>query len=97
MNKDYAVVELTDGTVTSISLDRYLASKMTIIEECTFDTVEEKTSYWERVYNYRNHRTKESFRYHFYNPRLKRHLYTNTLNPAQMNGLRGKKGYRLVC
>lgn len=96
MTKEFAVVELADGTITSISLDKYLASQMTIVEECTADKVEEKTSYWDRIYHYKDHNPKINFKYHFVNNRLKRTLYTNTPDPSKIRGLRGNKGYRLV-
>lgn len=51
MSEKYAVVELNDGTVTSVTLNKFLASKMTIIEECDADRITEKTAYWDRVYH----------------------------------------------
>ena len=41
----FAVVELNDGTITSISINKFLPSQMKVIEECDNDRITEKTAY----------------------------------------------------
>lgn len=93
MSAKYAVVELTDGTITSISLDKYLASKMKIIEECDAERLTEKTAYWDRIYHPKSEEP-DKLIYHFYNAKLKKHLWTST--PETPGHPRHRRGYVLV-
>lgn len=94
-DKKHAVVELNDGTITSITLDKYLASKMTIIEECSADRITEKTAYWDRIYNPKPEEP-DRLKYHFYNARRNLHLWTDSLDSNYLKGSRHKKEYELV-
>ena len=99
MTGKFAVVELNDGTVTSVSLDKFLASSMTIIEECDQECLAEKTAYWDRVYHYRTPGPDEETgpRYHYYDKRRKRHLYTDEPEKSRLRGVRRRNGYERVA
>lgn len=87
----YVVIELSNGTVTYTTLDKFLASKMKIIEECNADNIKEKTAYWNRIYN---PTTSDTLKYHYYNKKRNRHLWTT--KQTIPNGIRYKNEYKLV-
>ena len=93
-DKKYAVVELNDGTITSIPLDKFLASKMKIIEECNADRITEKTAYWDRIYNPKPEEPNR-LKYHFYNAKRNRHFWTQSPDRSSLKGLRHKEDYEL--
>jgi len=95
MSDKYAVIEM-NGIITSTTLDKFLASKMTIIEECDASRIEEKTAYWNRIY----HPIPEEpdrLKYHFYNKKLNKHLWTTSPDRKKsLRGLRHKNDYHLT-
>lgn len=94
-DEKYAVVELNDGTITSITLDKFLASKMTIIEECSADRITEKTAYWDRIYNPKPEEP-DRLKYHFYNAKRNLHLWSQSPDRNSLKGVRHKEEYELV-
>lgn len=95
MSEKYAVVELNDGTITSVTLDKFLASKMTIIEECDADKVTEKTAYWDRIYHHQPDEPNR-LKYHFYNAKRNTHLWSVSPDKSVLKGIRHKNEYVLV-
>lgn len=95
MSEKYAVVELNDGTVTSVTLDKFLASKMTIIEECDADRITEKTAYWDRVYHPQPEEPNR-LKYHFYNKKRNKHLWSISPDKNSLRGVRHKDEYEPV-
>lgn len=93
MSEKYAVVELNDGTITSVTLDKILASKMTIIEECDADRITEKTAYWDRIYHPQPEEP-DRLKYHFYNAKRNTHFWSTDKN--SLRGIRHKNEYELV-
>ena len=91
----FAVVELDDGTVTSVSLDKFLASKMTIIEECDATRITEKTAYWERIYHPKPEQP-DNLKYHFYNPIRNRHFWSTESDPNSLRCVRHGSEYVLM-
>lgn len=91
----YAVVEMSDGTVSSVSLDKFLASKMTIIEECGSDRIVEKTAYWESVYHPKDE-PEDALKHHYYNPIRNRHFWSAVPNPKSLRCVRHGSEYVLV-
>lgn len=97
MSKQFAVVELKDGTITSITLDKYLASQMKIIEECDESNVKEQVAYWDRIYHYKEYQQNETkLIYHFYNKKRNTHLWSVTNDKTKLKGIRHLKEYELV-
>ena len=93
MNYQYAVVELTDGTISSIKLTKYLASKMKIIEECDKDHLEEKVAYWNKIYNYKPQED-DLLPLHYVDKKRNRHLWATS--PKALNRVRHRHDYELV-
>lgn len=89
----HAIVALTDGTITSITLDKYLASRMTIIEECEAGDVEEKVGYWTRIYNHAHQMDVPM--YHFYNERLNKHVWSIHSDVSKLP-VRFRNEYKLI-
>lgn len=93
----HAIVSLEDGTITSISLSKYLASQMTIIEECNAEDIKEKQAYWDRIYHYPKTKQLDTPMYHFYNKEQKKHLWSIHKSPTlALKGIRDRSGYKLL-
>lgn len=86
---------MQDGSITSVSLDKFLASKMTVIEECEASLVAEKTAYWERTYHPKDE-PEDKLKHHFYNPIRNRHFWSADPNPNSLRGVRHRSEYVLV-
>lgn len=89
----HAVVALSDGTITSITLDKYLASQMTILEECDESALEEKIAYWDRIYNYKP--KPDTPMYHFFDEKRNRHVWS-IYSDLSHTRLRHKNDFKLI-
>ncbi len=94
--KDYAIVALPGGTVTSVMLSKFDATKMHLFEECDEGHVAEKTAYWDRIYHYKTPDPSEEtkLKYHFYNSKRDLHLWTSDCR--MLRRVRYPKEYKLI-
>lgn len=91
----FAVVELNDGTITSISMNKFLPSQMKIIEECDNDRITEKTAYWNRIYHPQPEQPNQ-LKYHYYNSKRNIHLWSIHSDKSKIKGIRHKKEFELI-
>lgn len=92
--RKYAVVELNDGRVTSVPLDKYDASRMEMIEECDASRIAEKTAYWDKIYNPKPEC--DRLKYHFYNSKRNRHLWSISPGKESLRGIPYEEEYTLM-
>lgn len=86
---------MADGTVKAITLDKFLASQMTILEETDQPPHPEKVSYWNRIVNYAP--APEPDMYHFYSKESNKHVWSIHKDPkSALKGLRNRDSYKLL-
>ena len=89
---NHAIVILKDDTIASITLDKFLASQMTILEDCSEDRLSEKLEYWNRIYH--PEPPNEPQMYHFFNKKNNKHVWSVHKDPDKaLKGCRNKQDY----
>lgn len=94
----HAVVALKeDNAIKGITLDKYLASQMVILEECSKENLQDKVDYWTRIYNYPKGENVHTPMYHFMSKEDNKHVWSIHKEPAlALKGLRCPSKYKLV-